>query len=144
VAGIALPAGAVVAAAATAGSLYFSEVAGFVPCELCWYQRILMYPLFPLLAVAALRRDRRAALYALLLAVAGIGIAAYHYQIEWFPEGAPVCTIGVPCSVIWFRLYGFVSIPFLSLVAFVAIAALAATVLWNDRRRPARSRALDR
>src|SRR4051794_30877227 len=68
---------------ATLGSLFFSEYADFVPCRLCWFQRIAMYPLAVILLIAALRRDRRgAALYGLPLAIAGAGVAIYHKYIE--------------------------------------------------------------
>lgn len=123
-----------VATLATLGSLYFSEVADFVPCTLCWYQRIAMYPLVPLLLLAAWRRDRRAALYGLTIATVGAAIAVYHYQLEWFPRESPVCTQGVPCSTIWFKLMGFATIPYLALVAFGLIGALAGLALLNERR----------
>jgi disulfide bond formation protein DsbB len=72
-----------VALVATLGSLFFSEIADFVPCRLCWYQRIAMYPLAALLLMAALRRDARGgALYALPMAIAGAGTAIYHIYIE--------------------------------------------------------------
>ena len=82
-----------VAATAMAGSLYFSEVADFIPCTLCWYQRIAMYPLAVILLVAAIRRDRGVRWYAGPIAAAGAVISTYHYLVEWFPslEGSGVC-----------------------------------------------------
>ncbi len=70
---------------ATAGSLYFSEVAGFEPCTLCWYQRIAMYPLVVILGVAAARRERSGAVYAAALAAIGALISPYHIALEWVP-----------------------------------------------------------
>ncbi|HEX2047961.1 MAG TPA: disulfide bond formation protein B [Acidimicrobiales bacterium] len=75
-----------VALVATLGSLYLSEVANFVPCRLCWYQRIAMYPLVPVLAVAVRRHDYGARFYALPLAAIGGGIAAYHVLVERYPS----------------------------------------------------------
>src|SRR6478672_6689703 len=72
----------VVTAIATGGSLFFSEIAGFVPCELCWYQRVCMYPLSLLTLLMALRSDHRAARYLLPFPVVGAGIAAYHLLVE--------------------------------------------------------------
>lgn len=119
-----------VAAGATAGSLYFSEVANFIPCRLCWFQRICMYPLSALLLVAALRRDRGVCWYALPLAVVGALISTYHYVIEWRPSlerGA--CGVGPEsCTTIWFRQFGFVTLPFMALCGFVAIVVLLVTL----------------
>lgn len=115
----------VVAAAATAGSLYFSEVADFVPCRLCWFQRICMYPLAGILGVAAIRRDRSVRWYALPLVVAGSAVSIYHYVIEWKPSlGDGACSVGPSCTDVWFRSYGFVSLAFMALCGFLSIAAL--------------------
>ncbi len=114
-----------VAASATAGSLYFSEVANFAPCRLCWFQRVFMYPMAVVLLVAAIRRDRSVRWYALPLCVIGAAVSLYHYLIEWNPqwEGS-ACDVSVPCSVPWFREFGFVSLSFMALCGFLAIAAL--------------------
>ena len=114
-----------IAAVAMAGSLYFSEHANFVPCKLCWFQRIAMYPLALLLLIAALRRDESIRRYAVPLAVVGGAVSAYHYLIEWHPSlGAGTCDITAPCTVPWFRQFGFVSLAFMALCGFAAIVAL--------------------
>lgn len=116
----------VVAIVATLGSLYFSEVRLFVPCTLCWYQRILMYPLVIILGVASYKQDRHVVRYALPLSVLGIGVAAFHYleqKVPWISSSA-VCRSGVPCDVQYINWLGFVTIPLLSLVAFALITAL--------------------
>lgn len=116
-----------VAFLATAGSLYFSEVAGFEPCRLCWYQRIAMYPLVIILAMAAARRERAGAYYA--GAIAGIGalVSAYHVVLEWVPAlDTGACSATTPCTLIWFRVFGFISLPTLALSAFVLILTLLA------------------
>jgi disulfide bond formation protein DsbB len=120
----------VVAIVATAGSLYFSEVRLFVPCALCWWQRIFMYPLVAVLAVAVFSRDERAWRYGLPLALAGVLTAWYHYLIQRVPGlAAPgVCRGGVPCTAQYIEWFGFVTIPFLAGVAFTIITAL---LLWN-------------
>lgn len=118
--------GFLVAGGATAGSLYFSEVADYVPCPLCWYQRIAMYPMALLLLVAAVRRDRHVRWYTLPMAAVGAGISTYHYVIEWRPSlQSGACGIGPgSCTTIWFRQFGFVTLPFMALCGFVAIFAL--------------------
>ena len=114
-----------VATLAMAGSLYFSEIAHYTPCTLCWYQRIAMYPLVLILAIAAIRRDVAIRLYAIPLALVGVVISSYHYLLEWFPAiDAGACTVGIPCSQVWFREFGFVSLPLLALVAFLVVIVL--------------------
>lgn len=115
----------IVAAGATAGSLYFSEVANYVPCQLCWLQRICMYPLAGILFVAAIRKDWSARWYCLPMLVAGVGISAYHNFIEWKPAfGESACSVGPSCTDIWFRRMGFVTLAFMALSGFIAIALL--------------------
>lgn len=115
-----------VAVVATAGSLYFSEVRLFVPCTLCWYQRILMYPLVIVLGLAAFRRSSVVVPYVLPLSVLGAGVALFHYGEQKVPGfGAPaMCRSGVPCSTQYIDVFGFVTIPFLALVAFALITLL--------------------
>lgn len=112
----------VMAVVATLGSLYYSEIADFVPCKFCWYQRIAMYPLAVILGVAAFGRDRRAARYVLPLASAGAVIASYHYLIQQVPSlSTGACSTTVPCSAPWVWKFDFVSIPFMALVSFATI-----------------------
>lgn len=114
-----------VAATATLGSLYFSEVRDLLPCRLCWFQRICMYPLAIVLLVGAIRRDRSVRWYAAPLAVVGLLVSSYHYFIEWNPQfESDSCAISVPCSVPYFREFGFVSLAFMALCGFAAILAL--------------------
>ncbi len=108
----------VVAAVTTLGSLYYSEVAHFVPCKLCWYQRIAMYPLSITLLIAALRGDRRVWSYVVPPALIGAGFAAYHTQLQAFPHTSSFCTVTEPCTVRYVWKFGFVSLPFMALAAF--------------------------
>lgn len=120
----------VVAALAMAGSLYFSEIAHFEPCRLCWYQRIAMYPLVVILGVAAWRGDVGVRRYAVPLAAIGAVIATYHYALEWFPSlDSGVCSVTTPCTAVWFRELGFISLSYLALSAFLLILGL----LWLAR-----------
>jgi disulfide bond formation protein DsbB len=115
----------IVAVVATLASLYFSEVADFIPCQLCWYQRIAMYPLAVILFLAALARDVRGAYYAVALPVVGAAVAVYHIYVEYNPEQeSPCCRIGAPCSTKWIEELGYVTLPVLALTAFATIAVL--------------------
>ena len=117
----------VVAVLATAGSLYFSEVAHFEPCLLCWYQRIAMYPLVLILGLGTLRRDRAVAVYAGVLAAIGMTISAYHLALEWFPAlSTGACDPSAPCTLVWFRVFGFISLPTLAFIAFALILTVLA------------------
>ena len=91
----------VVAAVTTAGSLYYSESAGFTPCVLCWYQRIVMYPLVVVLLVAWLRRDRAAWITAAPFVVVGAPLSFYHWLVERVPSLAEgiSCSLDAPCAV---------------------------------------------
>jgi disulfide bond formation protein DsbB len=123
-----------VALVATAGSLYFSEVAHLTPCSLCWYQRIAMYPLALVLGVGAVRADLAVWRYALPLAAVGLLIAGYHVALEWRPTlDVGVCSTGVPCSVRYFAAFGFVSIATMSAAAFLLILALLLLLRVLDR-----------
>jgi hypothetical protein len=107
------------------GSLYFSESQHFEPCKLCWYQRIAMYSLVVVLLVGNLRRDRNVAWYAVPLAALGIIISIYHYVIEWFPQlETSACSVTAPCTAIWFREFGFVTLSFMAMCGFAAVLAL--------------------
>ncbi|WP_054709357.1 disulfide oxidoreductase [Bacillus sp. JCM 19041] len=124
----------VVALVATLGSLYFSEIKGFVPCEFCWYQRIAMYPLSILLGIAAYTGEIRAKKYILPFSIIGGIISAYHYMIQKIPALASTspCTDGVPCNVQYINWFGFVTIPFLALIAFILITILLLSIRTKD------------
>ena len=111
---------------ATLGSLFFSEVMKLPPCVLCWYQRIAMYPLTWLLAFGWLSKDDRVRGYAAPLALAGAAIAVYHNLLYYriLPESISPCVQGVSCTSRQIEWLGFITIPLLSLVSFLIIAAL--------------------
>ena len=109
------------------GSLYFSEIADYAPCKLCWYQRICMYGIALVSLVAVVRRERVAAAYVTVLASVGLVISAYHYLVEWFPTlESDVCSLDVPCTTIWFRMFGFVTLPFMAGAAFLSVIVVMA------------------
>jgi disulfide bond formation protein DsbB len=113
----------VVAAIATGGSLFFSEIAGFVPCELCWYQRICMYPLSILTLLGALTNDRRLARYLLPFPVIGAGISVYHLLVEnGVVEQQQACLVTAGgCATKWINEFGYMTIPTLALSAFALL-----------------------
>lgn len=119
--------------AATLGSLYFSEIRHFIPCLLCWYQRILMYPLVIIFTVAIIRKDKNVAYYVLPISIFGMVIAIYHnllQRVNWIAESTPIsCNAYGPCREIDALFFGFVTIPLLSLTAFTIITVLMFLVI---------------
>jgi len=118
---------------AMCGSLYFSEVRGYVPCVLCWYQRILMYPLTLVIAIGLLRRDWNLPYYVLPFSLIGLGVSTYHYLLEKTDlfAGSAACRQGVSCTTQWINWFGFVTIPFLALTAFLIISIMTVVALVN-------------
>jgi disulfide bond formation protein DsbB len=110
-----------VAAVATGGSLFLSEIAHFVPCELCWFQRICMYPLSITTLLVALANDHRASRYLLPLPVVGAGVSVYHLLVEnGVVRESQACLVSAPggCTTKWINEFGYVTIPTLALTAF--------------------------
>jgi disulfide bond formation protein DsbB len=126
----------VVAAVATGGSLFFSEIAHFVPCELCWYQRICMYPLSIITLGAALANDFRVARYLLPLPLVGAGVSVYHLLVEnGVVSQSTTCLISAPggCGVKWINEFGYVTIPTLALTAFLLAGAFLLFAAFEPR-----------
>ncbi len=112
---------------ATLGSLYYSEILKLEPCVLCWYQRILMYPLVIILPVGIILKDKRVAYYVLPFSILGALLALYQYLLQFTPLSKinPVaCNSLNPCEAIQMAYFGFITIPLLSFLAFVAITGL--------------------
>ncbi|MFA5774620.1 MAG: disulfide oxidoreductase [Ilumatobacteraceae bacterium] len=119
---LARPLAAAIATTAMLGSLYFSEIVNYVPCRLCWYQRIMMYPLAIILIIAAIRRDSKIGWYAVPLASIGASVSTYHWLLERFPNlDAGACEVTVPCEFVWFENFGFVTLPFMAFTGFFAV-----------------------
>jgi disulfide bond formation protein DsbB len=105
------------------GSLYYSEIEKFAPCVLCWYQRIFLYPLVFILPVGIIRKDKMIHTYIFPLVLAGLVIAFYHVLLIQgiIPHKIAPCQIGVSCSEKYINYFGFITIPFLSFLAFATI-----------------------
>lgn len=114
------------ACVSTLGSLFLSEVMGYPPCILCWYQRILMYPLVILLPIGLFPFDRNIVRYAAPLSMLGVLIAAFHLLLVagYIPESIKPCVQGIPCSEVQVQWFGFVTIPLLSALSFLLITAM--------------------
>ncbi|MBI1282792.1 MAG: disulfide bond formation protein B [Thiobacillus sp.] len=122
-----------VATLSTLGALFIGEVMGHAPCILCWYQRICMFPLVLVLAAGLFPFDRRVVRYALPLAAVGLLIALFHWGVTagLIPERVTPCSVGVPCSVDVIKLFGFVTLPLLSVLSFSTIVGLLVLTHFN-------------
>jgi disulfide bond formation protein DsbB len=127
----------IVATVTTLGSLYYSEHAGFVPCELCWYQRIVMYPLVIVLGVAWLRRDSKVWITALVFVVIGAPLSLYHWLVERVPAFAESssCSITAPCTAPYFEKLGFVTLAWMAMSSFLLIGVLMVCAIVGSRAR---------
>ncbi|MEZ4180600.1 MAG: disulfide bond formation protein B [Candidatus Doudnabacteria bacterium] len=116
------------------GSLYFSEIANFPPCILCWYQRIAMYPLVVILAFAIYTKDKLMLLPALVLATAGWVVSLYQNLLYYdiIPEETAPCTLGVSCTSQFVKVLGFIDIPLMALIGFSVILGLL-IYAWLDK-----------
>lgn len=116
----------IIALLAVIGSLYFSEVKGFAPCVLCWFQRIAIYPLVVLIPIGIIKKDPRVADYVLSLTIVGTLISIYqnllYYKI--LPESISPCSAGVSCTTKYVEYFGFLTIPLLSLITLITITVL--------------------
>jgi len=120
---------------ATLGSLYFSEIKGYEPCSLCWYQRILMYPFTIILAIAIIKKDYEIALYTSVMSLIGACISTYHVLIQkvsFFTDKAASCG-RIPCTGDYINWFGFITIPMLALIAFIIIFVCSIYVLKTNK-----------
>lgn len=124
-----------IASISTLGSLFFSEIMKFPPCVLCWYQRICLFPLVLILLTGLFSFDKSVVKFALPLAIAGWFIAFYHNLLYSgiIPESIQPCSQGVSCTEDYINLFGILTIPMLSLIAFSTIVIL---LLILKRRLP--------
>lgn len=115
----------IVAVIATFGSLFYSEIAGYEPCKLCWFQRILMYPQVILLGLA-LWKKRYLNYQSIVLSIMGAIIAGYHYllQVGFAPVSLPCSAVGYSgaCSQRFVMQFGYITIPMMAFTAFILIA----------------------
>ncbi|MBP6084620.1 disulfide bond formation protein B [Candidatus Gracilibacteria bacterium] len=141
----------VIAFAAVLGSLYFSNFGdpvqnlidgvffdrsrAFEPCNLCWWARILMYPIVAISAVGIWRQDKNFTNYVLPLVFLGMPLTFYHFILQMFPfETSAFCTLANPCNALQVTYFDFITIPFLAFTAFCTITTLCMSFRQNIRR----------
>jgi len=125
----------VVALSATLGSLFYSEILGYEPCKLCWFQRILMYPQVIILGIALIKKDSGVAIYSTVLSVLGFLFSVYHYllQIGFVPSiNCSAVGYSVSCSQRFVMQFGYITIPMMALTVFALIIGFMALLKFNS------------
>ncbi len=107
------------------GSLYYSDIKGYEPCVLCWYQRICMYSLFPIIIIAKLRKEKKIYQYIIPISILGLIIAIYHNLLYIGVIKNEFCTAGISCTSKYVEYFGFLTIPMMSLISFIIIITLS-------------------
>ncbi len=117
---------------AMGGSLYYSEIALYPPCVLCWWQRIAIYPFALILGIAYARRDANIAYYVLPVAIIGWCISLFHNLLyyKFISDSLAPCKNGVSCTTVYVEYYGFITIP---LMAFTALTVIIICVYLNKQ-----------
>jgi len=126
----------VISLIATCGSLFFSEVMKFIPCSLCWYQRIMMYTLPIYFGIAIFRNNKQIVLYTLPVTILGFFIGTFQYieqKTNWLDD-VQTCQMGVPCTTEYINWLGFITIPLLSLIAFFLISILSIFIVHEIKK----------
>ncbi len=123
------------ASIATLGSLFFSEIMNFVPCTMCWYQRIFMYPLVVIFLINLLYPNDDVFKYTITLVVIGLLFSIYHnlLMLDIISKDIVPCTSGVPCSTKYINWFGFINIPLLSLLSYIILLSLV--ILQNKQAK---------
>lgn len=123
----------IVSLSATLGSLFFSEIMQFVPCSMCWYQRIFMYPLVFIFLINLLYPDDKIFKYTFIIILIGLTFSIYHNLLMFgiISEDMVPCVQGVPCSTIYLDWFGFITIPLLSFVAYFLLFILQLMIYKN-------------
>ncbi|MEQ1722195.1 MAG: disulfide bond formation protein B [Pseudobdellovibrio sp.] len=115
----------IVVLASVLGSLFFSEIMGYVPCNLCWYQRLCVYPMLFIILTGLYLKSKEAAFFLLPFSIAGLFISVYHNLVYYkFIAIIVPCTESAPCTQQQLNWLGFVTIPMLSLLTFVVLFGL--------------------
>ncbi len=132
---VSLPLAVLIVSVAVLGSLYFSQIALYEPCNLCWWQRVCMFPLLIILILAWRKRDAGAKKYVYVLAGIGAVLAAYNSYLQIWPPSSQHCVLGglVDCSTRYVFTLGFITIPFISLVSFLLI--ITCMLFWHPTQK---------
>lgn len=116
-------AGLILSSITVLGSLYMSKILQLPPCELCWYQRLFIFPLPVLLTVSLVMKRKGVADYVISLAALGIPLSAYHYMVQ-MTQASTSCSTAISCDSVQIQKFGFVTVPWMSLTFFLSVIVL--------------------
>lgn len=122
---------------AVIGSLIFSEIVGFPPCDLCWYQRILLYPQAIIVLMALVRKDKTVIDYLVPLSLLGAMVSLYQSFVQWgffLGSGIGCVSVGGECAKVYVMQYSYITIPFMSFTIFAYIIALKFVYYHKNRQ----------
>jgi len=122
--------GFIVAFISTIISLYYSEIDNFTPCKLCWFERIAMYPIVPLLLIGSITKDKSFIKWIPIFSISGILISSYHYLLQINISKSEICYSDIPCTERWVWDYGYISIPMMAITAFLVITMISIYGYW--------------
>lgn len=107
-------------------TLYYSEILGFPPCPLCWWQRVFLYPQVILFALALWKKDRTIADYSIALSLAGLGVALYHHALQVLPHGSLPCPAegAISCAQRFVFEFGYITFPLMAATLFAFLIVL--------------------
>jgi len=114
----------IIALMATSGSLFYSEIAGYTPCELCWFQRIFMYPLVIFLGIGLIRKAKDLFYYVTPMTIIGALISIRHYITQVTDYASSCSAEAVSCSTKYYFTFGYITMPMMALTAFLLITIL--------------------
>lgn len=122
----------IISLSATLGSLYYSEIAGYIPCELCWYQRIFMYPQVFISGLSLYKNDMNIVKHTLLLSIIGGVFSLYHSYITYWERGVNTCSGigGISCLQRYVFELGYITIPLMALTSFALIISISSVHLY--------------
>lgn len=116
----------VVSLGAVLGSLYYSNVVGFPPCSLCWWQRVFLFPIPIVLIMGKIKKDVKVMDYIIPLAVLSAFIALYQSYVYLGGSSILPCTAeGGDCSKIYVMAFGYITIPVMSLTISIYLVMLS-------------------
>jgi len=110
-------------------SLFYSEVLGILPCDLCWYQRIFIYSSFVIGTVGLWKKDKKILDYIMVLMVICLIIGIDNYYVQWGGSSLIPCDANVlvsPCSKKEVLEFGYITIPLMSVTSSLGVLLLYA------------------
>ena len=132
--------GFLAALGAFALSLFYSNIVGFPPCELCWIQRIFLYPQLILFGMELYKRDRSIVDFSIVFAVFGSIVSLYHVYVENGGTKGLACaniattsTTEISCATRYIYEFGYITMPIMALTLSLFIIVILSNYKYMSR-----------